>query len=264
MKHIGWLKILRSFLALLFFLLIYAHDRSFKTLLYSTSAGYIIPSVLFLALFLGKYFKLQLERNIISTLILYGFLNSVRALSATVYTYSDKILINKFLTLGDVGLYRIYYLSSLNLLSSLFVIFNTVFFPSASRERNKHLFLSKINRSVPLTFTFSFLISLLSEFAVFKFIGDEYTFDLKLSVIFAITSGIFVLARLYSWFLTSTGTAGAKISSTGEILTALSNILFNFILIPRLQISGAILSSLLSYLLLLAIVHPNKYPNLLR
>ena len=66
---------------------------------------------------------------------------------------------------------------------------------------------------------------------------------------FSIASILIVIDGLYAWLLQAIGLLGAKITSFTAILVALVNTGFNFILIPKFGITGAINSLVLSYVI---------------
>jgi O-antigen/teichoic acid export membrane protein len=170
------------------------------------------------------------------------------------YTNIDKILIYKYLTVADVGIYKAYYMSSINFARLLFGIFNTVFFPTASKYKNKYIIFKRINTIVPYIIIIGLPFTLTSQFIILTLYGSGYQFDLILMILFGLAAIIIFLNSCYVWLMASVGIDGIKITSLGAIITAVMNIVLNIMFIPVIGLRGAIIATIISYIVFTLII----------
>jgi O-antigen/teichoic acid export membrane protein len=175
--------------------------------------------------------------------------------SYIMYTNIDKILINKYMSITDVGIYNSYYFSSINLAAVLVGIFQTVFFPMLCRSQKKSGSLKKMNRCMGFVPIIGIPLLFSLEFVILRIYGQDYKMDFLLMLIFAITSVLFVCYDTYSWFLSSLGIKGAKLSLYGTFSIAICNVLLNISLIPIFGLRGAIGSTALAYCIGICLVY---------
>lgn len=231
--------------AFLFFIL--NNLLSFKSMVYSMFLAYGITGAITLIFFLRKYLKFEFDKFWASTLAKYGMFALIGGLSFVFYTNIDKILINRYMTVADVGIYRAYYLASINVAGLFFGIFNTVFFPTASKYENKGVLFEKINKLIPYLIGLGMPFILLCEFIILKLYGGGYPINFLLMLIFAITAILVVWYGLYDWTFCSQGMRGVKLVNIGTITIAILNVLLNIYLIPRFGLYGAIGSTTASF-----------------
>jgi len=235
-----------SLFAFLFF--VFAKDElSFKAIVYPTFIAYGVTGVILVVFFLRKYLRFKLDRSWASILTQYGMFALIGGLSTAFYTNIDKILINRYMTVADVGIYRAYYLASINVAGLLWGTFNTVFFPTASKYKNKRAIFEKINKLLPYLIGLGMPSILLCEFIVLKFYGGGYPIDFPLMLLFAATSILAVWYGLYDWTFCSEGMRGVKLVNIGTITIAILNVFLNIYLIPRFGLYGAIGSTTASF-----------------
>ena len=84
--------------------------------------------------------------------------------------------------------------------------------------------------------------------------GGEYTFNLKLALLFGIAGICMCIDKLYGTLMTSVGVKGIRITSFAAILLAVTNISLNIWLIPLIGIEGAIIATILSYMVSIGII----------
>lgn len=232
-------------LAFLFFIL--NNVLSFKSMVYSTFLAYGITSAILLVFFLRKYFGLKFDRSWANTLAKYSVFAIIGSLSFVFYTNIDKILINRYMTIADVGIYRAYCLASINVAGLFWGMFNIVFFPTASKYKNKKTIFNRINKLVPYLIGLGIPFILLCEFVILKFYGGRYPINFLLMLIFAATSILVVWDGLLAWTFDSEGLRGIKLSILGSLTVATLNVLLNIYLIPRFGLYGAIGSTTASF-----------------
>ncbi|MGD0571533.1 MAG: oligosaccharide flippase family protein [Sedimentisphaerales bacterium] len=221
---------------------------TFESAVYPTFFAYVVVSVVLPAVFLRKYLKLLFSKEWAGTLESYGVFAVIGGISYAIYSNIDKILINEYMTTSDLGIYKAYYLSSINVASLFSVVFNTVLFPTASRHRDRKDLFNKIAKLIPYMIVVGVPVVFVCEFVILKIYGSKYSMNFPLMFMFAATSILAVSYSLYDWLVASQGKRGIKISTIIALITAACNIIFLFCLLPHFALYGAILSLLLSYI----------------
>lgn len=59
----------------------------------------------------------------------YSLVTSIGGVSFTVFTYTDQLMLNTYMTPADVGIYYAYTMASVDVARWVFNVFNAVFFP---------------------------------------------------------------------------------------------------------------------------------------
>lgn len=168
----------------------------------------------------------------------------------TIYMRIDQIMIKHMMTNKDVGLYssavklsEIWYFIPIIITSSLFpAIIN-------AKQKNEELFTKRVQNLYDLVFWLAIIvaipISIFSKQIIIIIFGKEYQMAYKVLAIY-VWQGIFV----------SLGVANSKwliienlqiIVTLNTIVGAVSNVVLNFILIPKLGITGAAIATIISY-----------------
>jgi O-antigen/teichoic acid export membrane protein len=223
-----------------FLVFIFINFISFKSMVFSMYLAYGITGIALLILFLRKYLKFEFNKSWVNTLTKYGLFATIGGVSFTFYTNIDKILINKYMTIADVGIYMAYYFASINVLALFSGILITVFFPVASKYKNKEVIINRMNRFVPYLVCVGTPFVFLCEFAILNLYGGKYPIDFLLMLLFAATSILVAWYGIYAWLFNSEGMRGVKLTILGTATIAIINVLLNIYLIPRLGLFGAI------------------------
>lgn len=254
MKKFALAQIIYSLILLgSFFFFMVVHIFSFKSMIYSIFFAYGISGLIVFLFFTRKYVHFQFDRSWAVTLTKYASFSLLGGISSIFYTNTDKILINKFMTVKDVGVYGVYNITTITLVTLFSSIFITVFFPFASRCKDKGVIFQKINKIIPYILLFIPVIVII-QFLILKLYGSQYPFDLTLSVLFGIGGLCICIDALYGWLMNSVGKRGVKITSIAAIGLAITNIFLNFLLIPRIGFQGAAIALIFSYLVSIFIV----------
>jgi O-antigen/teichoic acid export membrane protein len=162
------------------------------------------------------------------------------------------------MTVTDVGIYTAYTYSSVEMLYLVSGIFITVFFPTISGYKNKKSILKKINKLIPYFLILGIPVTIIAEFIILSFYGTEYSMNLLLMTIFAITSVLSAWYRVYAWLFNSEGEKGVKLTFSGTGTIAVVNILLDICLIPRWGLLGAIISTAFAYCIGIYVVYSRK------
>ena len=248
MRAYGLFSAVQSAIVLAVFLIsVIANVRSWQAAAYSLGISYV-GTGLILAGYLRKYFKPQFDQFWSRKILNYSAVAFPGILAGALMGV-DKVLVNKFMTTADVGLYSAYFLPSISIALMVWGIFNAAFFPIASRSNDKQAIFRKVNRAAPFFAVLFAPLIILLETIIFVFYGRQYFFSLGLSFLFAIAATFFVLYQCYSALMGSVGTNGAKVSTLGSIIALVVLIGFNVALIPVIGISGAAVTLILAYLL---------------
>lgn len=256
-----WLAISQAgydFLVLiLFFIMIQKKPVSFMAAFLPSAISYAVMALL-IAISLRKYFIFLFDKFWGHKIIKYGVYSSVAAVSSAFYFNVDKLLINKYMPIADVGIYRAYYTAFIILTMFFFTVFNAVFFPMASKHTNKENIFKKVNKLVPFAVLFGLPLIVICGYIILRFYGHSYSFDLKLAILFAIAALVVFFTSVYNWLMASVGRRGIRITAIATIILAVTNFLLNALLIPRAGLSGAVIALILSYLISLAVIIFNK------
>jgi len=258
MRMLAILSSIQAMLLLFSFLLfITLNTASFKAMVYSTYVAYTAVSVI-ICIYIHKYLKPIFDREWARTLMKYSSLTIFSGISYMLYTNIDKILINKYMTVTDVGIYNAYTYASINILDLLSGIFITVFFPTISGYKNKKIILKKINRFVPYLVLLGIPVTIIAEFLILNFYGEEYPINLLWMITFAIISVLSALYRIYAWLFNSEGEKGVKLTLSGTGTIAIVNILLDIYLIPQWGIFGAITATTLAFCIGICVIYSRK------
>jgi O-antigen/teichoic acid export membrane protein len=177
----------------------------------------------------------------------YSLFAAVGGLSFVFYTNIDKILINKYLSVAEVGIYRAYFVASINITVLLWAMFNTIFFPTISKYKDKSMVFNRINKLIPYLISLGVPLMFFCEFIILKLYGSQYPINPILMLMFAFAAVLVVWYGLYDWTFTSEGTRGVKIGLLGTITIAVLNLLLNIFLIPHFALYGAIGANIVSF-----------------
>jgi len=249
-KILSVLKPIFSIVALSAFLLfIIVYARSYISAVFSMYLAYGVTSIIAFIFILKKYFTYNIKKSWANKLLRYGIFTLLGSLSFVFYTNIDVILINRYMTELDVGIYRAYYFSSIYILGFLWNTFNVVFFPSISKYKNKEKIFNKIKKIIPYLIAIGIPFVFVCELVILKFYGKSYPLNFQLMILFAATSVLIVCYGLYDWTFCSQGIKGVKLVTMSSITIAIINIILNILLIPRYQLFGAILATTISFII---------------
>ena len=250
MKAYSLFQVIYGSLILISFLL-FTLDKNltFNAMLYPTFLAYIICTLVIILIYGRKLSMWKFESSLMGTMFKYALFSTMSAISIVLYTNIDKIMISKYLDTEFLGIYNAYYSASINGASVFFNMFITVFFTTVSKYNNKKVIFKRINKFIPYLITLGIPFIIVCEFIVIRLFGNKYTFSWIWVVLASIASIGFVIEGLYIWLLNSVGSAGAKITALGTTGVAIINFGLNLFLIPLANITGALLSIIISLLI---------------
>lgn len=246
--------------SLLFTFTLCAFNVLFLTYLKIGIAGYlysyIIASVttLIYSLLVGKiyhaFFSANIDKNTIKKLLLYSLPLIVNALSGWIITASDRYMIAFFLSENELGIYSVAAKmpSFIMTFSSIFLQAWTISAITEQKNKKRNKFYSDIYKKyffIVLLGT-SLLTGIIQPFMTL-YVSEEFFFAWKY-VPFLLSSVIFMsMINFYSGIYIA---YKKNINITITIfIGAVINILLNTILIPILEINGAVIATYLSWVI---------------
>ncbi|MDD3523378.1 MAG: flippase [Candidatus Cloacimonetes bacterium] len=232
-----------------FLIFISAQFYSFKAMVYSTCLAYGIVGLVITLRFLKDHLAFTIDRSWVPTLWKYSSLAVIGGLSFTLYTNIDRVMINYYMGFASVGIYAVYYYASFTVLTLISGIFTTVFFPTASRSQDKRAIYKKLNRTIPYLLILGIPIAITAEYVILLLFGKDYPLQLPLMLIFAVSAILVTWYGIYAWFFNSEGIEGSKLTVSGTLVIAITNVIFNVILIPLMGLYGAIGATTLAFAL---------------
>jgi O-antigen/teichoic acid export membrane protein len=207
-----------------------------------------------LAFFIArKYLSFTFDSKIFKKLIHYGAYALIIVVATVFLGNVDKIMINYFLTSADVGTYQAYFNSSIVAVGILIGIFVKVFFPTASKFKDKKSILKRLNKlSIPVAAGLALFLPLFI-FIVISLYGYKLSI---LTIILFTTATIFdFLVVTHVALLNSISVESIKRTSVGMVIIFSGNIILNYFLIPQWGINGAIISTNISFLALFLYIY---------
>ena len=248
MRAYALLTAAQSVVLLAAFLTFISKDmKSWESAAYSLYLSYAVIGFI-AVIYLRDYIKLRFERSWAKKIMRYSLIIFPGAVAAT-FMGVDRILINKFMTTADVGIYNAYFLPSITVAVMLWTIINAAFFPYASKSDDKLALLRNIRKATPYLAASFLPLFLLLQRIVFFFYGRQYPFSWEIALFFAIAATMGFFYQALSWLMSSEGTRGAKVNTLSSVITLIVLVGFDVVLIPLIGILGAAITLVFAYLI---------------
>lgn len=227
-------------------LLIINKYNFFTVPIFAISFAYLVVFVL-ITFNLRKYISFQLNRFWLDKFFRYGTYAIIGGVGFTLLPHLNKILVNKFLTITNVGIYNAYYFSSIGIVMFISAVFITVFFPTASMYPKKKPIFKKIKQIIPYLFLGGLPILFGVGLIILSLYGGEYPMDYFLMLLFVFSGILIAIYGLYNWLFCSDDVLGVKLASVATVILAFLNIISALYLIPLFGLYGAVISVSVSY-----------------
>ena len=237
--------LLASFLLFIFF---FDKAKSFTSMAYPMMFAYSIVSILIIIFFTRKYLRWKFDSKWAKTLTSYAFFSLIGALPLVTYLNLGRLLISKYMTVNDVGIYSAYYAASFGVVSFFWGIFTIVYFPTVSKYKDKAVIFRKINRLLPYLFILGVPLIFVLEYIVLRIYGAQYPVTIVTMLLFSISSVLMVCYGLFDLTFASEGIKGMKLDNIGNIATAVCNLVLGIFLIPRWGLNGAASALIASFI----------------
>jgi len=131
----------------------------------------------------------------------------------------------------------------------------TVLFPLISGCEEKRSILKRYESLVPYIILLGIPLLSITQIITLKLYGDNFELDLRLVLLFSITSVLFSWYDIYGWIFNSIGIEGAKLTMYGTIIIAVVDIILDICLIPPFGLEGSIIATAVSYCVGLVVIH---------
>jgi O-antigen/teichoic acid export membrane protein len=231
--------------ALALFLLLLRGDRSFLTPTWATVVSYLV----YIAWAIGRirtYLSFTFNKEELRRVLRYGFYAVVGTAAGSVISDVDKLIINRYLSTDQVGVYSAYMLGANIIAVKGASMFVTVFFPTVSAYKDKVPITEKIQKMSQRTFLLLFALSFLIILSTMKSFGSKYPLNYLLVLLLALYTPLTFLSSARLWFLASFGERNIKATSLTSAAAALLISSANLLLVPRFGLYGAVSAGLLT------------------
>lgn len=221
-------------------------------LISSSLANFICIVYIYVSLNLNKIIKLKYyDKNITKKLTKYSIPLIPNALSWWIVNASDRTLISIMINTAANGIYSVSCKFS-NILNSIFSIFTMSWQETASlhiNDNDKDEFFSKMVNGIYILFVFISAFLIITIAIGFNwFIGNEYILAYNYIPILIIANSFNVLIGLFGGVYIAKKMT-KKLTST-TLISATINLLINLMLIKRIQLYAACISTLVAYVIM--------------
>ncbi len=176
----------------------------------------------------------------------YGIFFVCGALSGMLINNINRLFINKFLGIREVGIYSAYFNASNVVIGRLLSVFITIYFPFIAKKGIDNLFKKLTLRTNILIFIIIFLLSFSSMVIVIYFYGKKYEFNLLLIFLFSILEGLIFISSILGFGIISIGIKGIKMNAIVVLIVGIISVILNINLIKFISLYGAIIAQCIS------------------
>lgn len=151
----------------------------------------------------------------------------------------------------EVGMFRLYSMSSVALATFATTIFYTVFFPKVSASSDKQaiwrrLTAAWLRAAFPIMVLFAIILVITVNLS-----GGEFPLVWTYVALFAIASTLIAITTTYGQILASQGVRGMRWGLVISLISAITNYSLSALLIPPYGITGALVALIVNYILTL-------------
>lgn len=253
---VGMIETLFWFFALISFLFFFNFKKNVYSAIYAYIlghiVGYFVPIRYFLNYFSFKYYSKNIGKKMFS----YSLYVLLTGISAMFIGNIDRILLNKYTNLSNVGVFQAYFFATIGISNFLGSIFGIVYFPEISK-RDKITILHKVNKTAKFLPILLLPFSLISYIIIYLY---NYGFNPLMYLIMLLSTLFSIYHLLYINFLASLGRKGVKKQFYIITLSSILNIILNVILIPKIGIIAPAIAFMFTYFLssMLSYVYSKK------
>jgi O-antigen/teichoic acid export membrane protein len=247
-KSYNSLQIIQVFLLIvsfsLYIIFFKNNDVSIFILIWTFS---ILLNLLIILIFLRKYIKLcKFDFHLFRLTINYSIKNYIANITTFLIYRSDYFVISLFLSPNYLG----YYSVATVLSEKLWLIpssIGTILYPKISAEKkyNKHSTIISLKFTLIIMFFLIIILVLFSQIIITTLYGSSY--KLAANIVYFLAPGIFLLSIPKILTADLNGRGLPQYSAIYSFIAFLINLLLNLILIPKIGIIGAAISTSISY-----------------
>lgn len=221
---------------------------SFEAMVYSGLIACAATALGIYFVYTRRYVSFSFDKAWARTLSRFVSASIIATIALAVYGHIGKIVIARYMTVVDVGIYGAYFVATMSLANILWQVFNMVLLPTASKHKDKRSLLRRINRLVPLIIVLGLPLVMGAGYTILLLYGGEYPFNLLWLALFAAAATLFIIRGFYSTLLTSEGSGGAFITSVAAVVTGIVMVALSVLLVPVIGIPGAMVAAIAAYL----------------
>lgn len=221
------------------------NDHSFLSLWYGNLLRLFFFVVIGIIVF-GK-FLFKFNKTVFKELSLFGFYQMI-SVFAGFFSLGmiDNLMINYYLGPTAVGIYAAYYAVFSIFLAKILTPFSQVFLPMASGHPDIKGIFSTIIKIYKKWAAWLVIAVFFAILVLFKFYGKDFIFDWKLAMLMTIYVLLYISIIILGNLIVSVGIRGAKFPMIFSITSSIINVVLNIILIPRWQLAGSIIASIIA------------------
>lgn len=248
--------VLQILLTLLFVILLdYGIDGKYYSLILANSIFAVI------------YIKMMLQESIlnfnlkqINSALKFSLPLVPGAIAFIILDISDRIILEKYVTLQELGLYSIAYILGFGLnviINGSYRAFEPVLFKSFSHQNFSEIFIKTKDNFFALVFLAALFFILFSQEILRIVATDSYfsaSYIVPIIVLAAIAKGIYLLYAVLAMHGKNTKLIGLAI-----VFGAMVNLIINLIFIPKYGVLVAAISTVVSFLLIALIIQIISY-----
>jgi len=230
--------------AAVFFILLYLLGYGNSYLIYILA--FVLGLLIYVSIVLIKYKRFIKfyfwNYDSFKSLLSYGFFSVLGSVALFVLWGSDRFFLNKFLDVKSVGIYSVYYGTSLIVLGRFSSILLKVLFPTASGRTDK----CEINKRLGKLMLIGFLPILVANCALMYIMmliyGKEYPLKPDWILLFSVNAILYTYIGARGVLVVSQGVKGYAYYSTWSIIMAVLAFMLYLLAIPTFGVIGAIIT----------------------
>lgn len=158
----------------------------------------------------------------------------------------DILMINHYIDVAAVGLYSAYYAGFSIFTGKILATIYEVFLPMASASGEIQTLFSRFLTFIKKTGVFIFAGNFLLVWFIFKLYGSQFIFDYRLGLLIALSATIWTFNPILASLIQSLGVRGMRFGTFVAAISATLNVGFNFLLIPRFGLFGAVITTIIT------------------
>jgi len=234
---------------LLNFLFVVVFKKNFYGIIYSYLICYFIISLIFIHVLIRES-KGKINIPLSKEMLNYGIPIMIGNISAFIITLSDRFFLKEFSSMYELGLYSYGYkysdLVRALLINTFFLAWNPIRWDIYEMKDGKNIF-SKFNRLLFIVIPFFSAIIMGFSLIIASILTVEKEFLEGIKIVFIIgfshvLFGLYYFSSMGMLFTNKTGRISFII-----IISGITNLIFNFILIPLIGMLGAAIATIISY-----------------
>lgn len=192
----------------------------------------------------GVIEKISLDWEFIKEVVSYSWLLVFTTLLITMNYNADVILLEHLSNPIDLGLYSV----SIGIINYLWLIpdsFKDILFSRVSRSSSLEPILISIKTSVYIILMFIVIFAIFGEFALSQFFGQEFINAYGVTIILSIGAISMIFFKMIGVIFDAEGRKDLTFKIL--LISVVTNLILNFITIPKYGMYGAAISTVFSY-----------------